>query len=336
MASGPVIRVLLRPRIGTPQRIHHPLRTSRRQTSTSSPSSSSSSPSPSTPPHSSSPKTTITNPKTTGPNNAFHSAAEAQPRAGNGQPVAAEAAVEVGVGGVGGGRAVFWKRLGPLTRAGEAYARAQRARPWATQVATSLLIYLCADLSAQRMNASSSNDPNATKPTSSSSYDPARTARSLLIGGAAAIPGYSWFALLERSFNFASSRALSVATKVLVNQLLFTPAFGAYFFGAQALLAGDSPREAWDRVCRAVPVSFAASCKVWPAVTAVSFAFVAPEYRPALAGVVAVAWQTYLSWLNRREEIEEEEAGRKGALVRTTPVGGMGVRGSALGQKMVA
>lgn len=39
----------------------------------------------------------------------------------------------------------FWQRLGPLTRAAQAYARAQRKRPYATQVCTSLAIYLCSD-----------------------------------------------------------------------------------------------------------------------------------------------------------------------------------------------
>jgi hypothetical protein len=39
----------------------------------------------------------------------------------------------------------FWQRLGPLTRAAQAYARAQRKRPYVTQVCTSLVIYFCSD-----------------------------------------------------------------------------------------------------------------------------------------------------------------------------------------------
>lgn len=39
----------------------------------------------------------------------------------------------------------FWLRLGPFTRAAQAYARAQRKRPYTTQVCTSLVIYLCGD-----------------------------------------------------------------------------------------------------------------------------------------------------------------------------------------------
>lgn len=73
----------------------------------------------------------------------------------------------------------IWQRLGPLTRGAEAYARAQRRRPWVTQVATMLVIYLCADISAQQISGKDE-------------HEYARTARSLTIGGVAAIPGHMW------------------------------------------------------------------------------------------------------------------------------------------------
>ncbi|KAI0478612.1 hypothetical protein GGR56DRAFT_664736 [Xylariaceae sp. FL0804] len=201
----------------------------------------------------------------------------------------------------------FWQRLGSLTAAGRAYARAQRRRPWATQIASSLVIYLCADLSAQRIGGRRG----------SSSHDYARTARSLAIGGAAAVPGYLWFTWLSGRFNYARSRALSVAAKVAVNQAVFTPCFSVYFFGAQALLAGESLAETWDRVRRTVPVSLLNSVKLWPAVTAISFAFVPLEYRSVFAGCVAVGWQTYLSFLNRQAEVEERGE-RRAAAVRSS------------------
>ena len=72
----------------------------------------------------------------------------------------------------------LWQRLGPLTRVAEAYARAQRRRPYVTQLCSALVIYFCADLSAQRM--------------SKKDYDATRTARSLLIGAISSIPSYRW------------------------------------------------------------------------------------------------------------------------------------------------
>lgn len=90
-----------------------------------------------------------------------------------------------------------------------------------------------------------------------------------------------------------------------VNQACFTPVFNTYFFGMQALLAGDGLAATWERVTRTVPTSVANSLKLWPAVTALNLWLVPLEFRALVAGVVAVGWQTYLSLLNRRAEMAE-------------------------------
>ncbi|OAL32379.1 hypothetical protein AYO22_00401 [Fonsecaea multimorphosa] len=94
----------------------------------------------------------------------------------------------------------------------------------------------------------------------------------------------------------------SIATKVAVNQVVFTPVFNTYFFGMQALLTGEHAMGIIMRIQAAVPVSIVNSLKLWPAVTAFSFAFVPPQYRFMFSGIFAVAWQCYLSFLNRTEE----------------------------------
>lgn len=108
---------------------------------------------------------------------------------------------------------------------------------------------------------------------------------------------------LNNNFNY-SSKALSIATKVVVNQLVFTPIFNTYFFGMQSLLSGDTLEAVWERLRRTVPTSMLNSCKLWPAVTAFSFTFIDPQYRSLFAGVVSLGWQTYLSLLNRKAEVE--------------------------------
>jgi protein Mpv17 len=72
----------------------------------------------------------------------------------------------------------FWERLGPLSEAFGAYARTQKRRPWATQIGTSLVVYLCGDLVAQKIDGEI--------------YNPMRTLRHLTIGGICSIPAYSW------------------------------------------------------------------------------------------------------------------------------------------------
>lgn len=73
----------------------------------------------------------------------------------------------------------LWQRLGPLSKGFNAYIRAQKNRPYATQVASSLIIYLCGDLSAQTLGGEE--------------YNPWRTLRNMTIGCISSIPSYRWY-----------------------------------------------------------------------------------------------------------------------------------------------
>ncbi|CAH0003736.1 unnamed protein product [Clonostachys byssicola] len=184
----------------------------------------------------------------------------------------------------------IWQRLGPLTSLASAYGRAQRRRPWVTQFFSVLVIYFISDRCAQTIGGDE--------------YDPKRTIRSLIIGGGSAIPSYLWFVWLSHSFNY-SSHILSIATKIVVSQALFTPTFNTYFFGSQAVLSGCTPSEVLERVYNTVPTSMINSCKFWPWVTAFTFTFIPIQYRSLFSGVIAIGWQTYLAWLNRMAELKE-------------------------------
>lgn len=107
------------------------------------------------------------------------------------------------------------------------------------------------------------------------------------------------FMFLHNHFNYPS-KFLSILTKVVVQQLCFTPVFNTYFFSMQSLLAGATLEETWERLKKALPVSVTNSAKLWPAVTAFSFMYVPAQFRNAFSGVIAVGWQTYLSWLNQK------------------------------------
>lgn len=73
----------------------------------------------------------------------------------------------------------LWQRLGPLSNGFNAYVQAQQKRPYATQVASSLVIYLCGDLSAQKLGGEA--------------YNPWRTLRNMTIGCISSIPSYRWY-----------------------------------------------------------------------------------------------------------------------------------------------
>lgn len=70
----------------------------------------------------------------------------------------------------------IWRRLGPLRKAVDRYDQTLRARPYTTQVATSVTIYFFGDLGAQKIEGQA--------------YDPLRAARNVTIGAVVSIPGY--------------------------------------------------------------------------------------------------------------------------------------------------
>lgn len=85
--------------------------------------------------------------------------------------------------------------IGPLL---QAYSRTQTQRPYTTQICTSVLIWLCGDLSAQLLfppeRGDKEENEDSQKLQQIQGYDPRRTARHLIIGIVASIPSYEWYA----------------------------------------------------------------------------------------------------------------------------------------------
>ncbi|KAJ5767258.1 uncharacterized protein N7511_004874 [Penicillium nucicola] len=222
-------------------------------------------------------------------------------------------------------------KAGPAGKLGRWYARVQNERPYTTQFWSSIVIYLCGDLSAQMLfpaeilpekgdqGAAGQTQAQATdrdgedEEPQYAGYDPYRTMRHLVVGAGSSIPSYNWFLFLGNHFNYPS-KILSILTKVVVQQTCFTPIFNTYFFSVHSLLGGATMEETYERLKKALPVSITNSVKLWPAVTAFSFMYVPAQFRNVFSGVIAVGWQTYLSWLNQKAakevllaEIAEEE-----------------------------
>ncbi|KAL4909638.1 hypothetical protein BDW74DRAFT_143443 [Aspergillus multicolor] len=207
-------------------------------------------------------------------------------------------------------------KASPLGRMGRSYSRFQEKRPYTTQICSSIVIYLCGDLSAQfffppeapaQKSTGSGRESSEDAVQETGGYDPWRTLRHLTVGIGSSIPSYNWFMFLHNNFNF-TSKFLSILTKVVVQQAVFTPVFNTYFFSVHSLLSGASLEETWERLKVALPRSIVNSAKFWPMVTAFSFMYVPPQFRNVFSGCIAVGWQTYLSWLNQKAAREVETA----------------------------
>lgn len=211
-----------------------------------------------------------------------------------------------------------WAWIEPLGAPFRGYGKMQKRSPLLTQLESSLIIFYLGDLSAQTMQTSGFE---------TASYEPARGLRAMAIAMISSIPAYKWFLFLGRHFNY-SSHMVSIGVKILINQSFFTPVFNTYFFGMQSLLSGSTFEEAKNRVIETVPVSWKNSWKVWPLVTAFSFTYIRPESRNVFAGIVAVFWQTYLSWLNKKAEAKEGGPGQTSEAREGSQVGSMAIQSS--------
>ena len=98
-------------------------------------------------------------------------------------------------------------QAGPVGRLGRSYSRVQQRRPYTTQLCSSVVVYLCGDLSAQLLfptekpaQRQSEMEPSTEKKGDEvddgggwSSYDPWRTMRHLTVGVGSSIPSYNWY-----------------------------------------------------------------------------------------------------------------------------------------------
>lgn len=89
-----------------------------------------------------------------------------------------------------------------IGRLAGAYSRIQAKRPYATQICSSVVVWLCGDLSAQLLFPSEHSSHGEkddhgprkahSEPAGSQGYDPRRTLRHLTVGIVASIPSYEW------------------------------------------------------------------------------------------------------------------------------------------------
>uniref|UniRef100_A0A8C7S338 Mitochondrial inner membrane protein Mpv17 n=1 Tax=Oncorhynchus mykiss TaxID=8022 RepID=A0A8C7S338_ONCMY len=111
-----------------------------------------------------------------------------------------------------------------------------------------------------------------------------RTAKMMSIGFFFVGPAIgSWYKVLDKLVTGGTKSA--AMKKMLVDQLCFAPCFLGAFLGISGTLNGLTVEENVAKLKR-----------LWPAVQIANFYFIPLHHRLAVVQIVAIGWNSYLSW----------------------------------------
>lgn len=140
----------------------------------------------------------------------------------------------------------------------------------------------------------------------------------LLVGFCGGLALRKWYGILQSQFS-SPNKTVNTLKKVsgklkhhaewaspdiplLVDQILFAPSFIAILVGSIGVLQGE--KNIVKKLKREFPDILVANYKLWPAVQLLNFYFVPLNYQVVLVQIVAVAWNSYVSFKTNSYQLE--------------------------------
>ena len=130
------------------------------------------------------------------------------------------------------------------------------------------------------------------------SYDFARTARFMLVGGVLVGPTlHAWYEVLATRIPGAT--AMAAVKRVALDQGVFAPVFVPVFTMSLAAVEGSQAalHDAATRLRKDYVDLLSGNIAIWTPAMFISFWRVPPSYRVLFANIVGIAWNTYASWV---------------------------------------
>ncbi|KAB5517213.1 hypothetical protein PHYPO_G00187130 [Pangasianodon hypophthalmus] len=103
-----------------------------------------------------------------------------------------------------------------------------------------------------------------------------------------------WYRVLDR-FIIGATKSTALK-KMLIDQGCFAPCFLGAFLGIYGTLNGLTVEENVAKLKRDYKDALITNYYLWPAVQIANFYFIPLHHRLAVVQIVAVAWNSYLSW----------------------------------------
>ncbi|AQZ15372.1 SYM1 (YLR251W) [Zygosaccharomyces parabailii] len=183
-----------------------------------------------------------------------------------------------------------------MKRAFAWYANTLREHPKAANSVMTGTLFGTGDLIAQWFF------PNSRDDKQQQGYDFARTARSVIYGSCIfSFIGDQWYKILNSKIrlpNQPQSSILNTTFRVAVDQLCFAPMGIPLYFFCLTLLEGGTLNDARIKIHNLWWGVLTKNWVIWPAVQALNFSFVPVQHRLQATNIVAIVWNTYLSYKN--------------------------------------
>ncbi|KAJ8377771.1 hypothetical protein AAFF_G00253870 [Aldrovandia affinis] len=157
--------------------------------------------------------------------------------------------------------------------------------PWKVQIFTAGSLVGVGDVIAQQLIERRGPD----------NHNLQRTARMMSIGFVFVGPVLGgWYKVLDALVTGGTRSA--ALKKMLFDQVAFAPCFLGSFLGISGVLNGLTVEENITKLKRDYPDALISNYYLWPAVQMANFYFIPLHHRLAVVQIVAVAWNSYLSW----------------------------------------